>query len=76
MSSIKINDIAPAGADLLLDSEGYLDDLTDNELGSVNGQTLTLSVSIGPSYSWSYSQGSWSRGVTLSVSIGPSVSLP
>ena len=76
MSSIKINDIAPAGADLLLDSEGYLDDLTDNELGSVNGQTLTLSVSVSGGYSWSRGRGSWSRGWTISVSVGPSVSLP
>lgn len=76
MSSIKINDIAPAGADLLLDSEGYLDDLTDNELGSVNGQTLSLSLSLSGGYSYTVSRGSFSRGWSISVSGGVSVSVP
>lgn len=37
MASIKISDLRPSGFDLLGDSESFLDDLSDNDLATMNG---------------------------------------
>jgi hypothetical protein len=37
MASIKISDLRPSGLDLFGDSESYLDDLSDNDLATING---------------------------------------
>lgn len=37
MSTIKISDLRPTGSELFSDSEGYMSDLGDNELGAING---------------------------------------
>jgi hypothetical protein len=37
MASIKISDLRPSGFDLLGDSESFLDDLSDNDLATING---------------------------------------
>lgn len=37
MASIKISDLAPAGANLFQDSESFLHELTEQEVGSVLG---------------------------------------
>jgi hypothetical protein len=44
MANINISDLRPTGADLFSDSEGYMNDLNDNELGTVNGGILTSPV--------------------------------
>jgi hypothetical protein len=37
MANIKISDLNPAGSDLLRDSESYMNELGDGELGTING---------------------------------------
>ena len=37
MATIAISDLRPAGSDLFLDSESFLNDLTDGELNSTHG---------------------------------------
>ncbi|GCA77614.1 hypothetical protein MiTe_04470 [Microcystis aeruginosa NIES-2520] len=41
MANITISELRPAGADLLFDSESFLDYLNDNELYSVSGGATT-----------------------------------
>ncbi len=43
MANINISDLRPAGADLFLDSESYLNDLTQGEIeGVVGGKLVTV----------------------------------
>jgi len=44
VATINISDLRPTGADLFSDSEGYMNDLSDSELGTVNGGILTSPV--------------------------------
>jgi hypothetical protein len=37
MASIKISDLRPSGLDLFGDSESFLNDLSDNDLATING---------------------------------------
>ncbi|MBW4656498.1 MAG: hypothetical protein KME20_26150 [Kaiparowitsia implicata GSE-PSE-MK54-09C] len=37
MASILVNDLRPAGSDLLLDQESFLTDLSDELTGDING---------------------------------------
>jgi hypothetical protein len=37
MANIDISDLRPAGADLFLDSESYLNDLTEGEMTNILG---------------------------------------
>ncbi len=37
MATINNSDLRPTGFDLLFDSEGYMDELDDNELESIHG---------------------------------------
>lgn len=37
MASIKISNLCPAGSELFEDSESFMTELVDNELGSING---------------------------------------
>ena len=37
MGNINISDLRPAGADLFLDSESYLNDLTEGEMTNIDG---------------------------------------
>ncbi|WP_196797185.1 hypothetical protein [Trichodesmium erythraeum] len=37
MANINISDLSPAGADLFLDSESYLNDLTEGEMTNTLG---------------------------------------
>lgn len=39
MASIKISNLYPAGSELFKDSESFMTELVDNELGSINGGT-------------------------------------
>ena len=42
MSNINISDLRPAGADLFLDSESYLNDLTEGEMINIGGAGWSL----------------------------------
>ena len=56
MSTIKISDLHPAGSDLFSDSEGFINDLDDGEIGAIQGGIWTLVLrSIVVSVSVSYS---------------------
>ena len=37
MANITISDLRPAGFDLFADPENYVSELSDNELGTING---------------------------------------
>lgn len=37
MATIEISDLHPAGSDLFIDSESFLNDLNADELGDING---------------------------------------
>ena len=41
MANINISDLSPAGADLFLDSESYLNDLTEGEMTNTLGGVCT-----------------------------------
>lgn len=60
MASIKVHDLNPvAGAELFRDSESFLNELTDEELGVQGGrQASTFSFTISITYSYSVS---WTR---------------
>ncbi|NEU78036.1 hypothetical protein [Nostoc sp. UIC 10630] len=48
MATINISDLHPAGSDLFSDSEGYMNDLGDNEFDSIYGGLLpALLFSVG-----------------------------
>lgn len=47
MASISVQDLLPAGTDLLLDRESFLTDLSDELTRDVNGG-LTFTVTISP----------------------------
>lgn len=42
MASIKISNLCPAGSELFKDSESFMTELVDSELGSINGGTGIL----------------------------------
>jgi len=42
MASIKISELPPVGADLFQDGESFLDNLRDDEIGSIRGGNLHL----------------------------------
>ena len=44
MANINISDLRPAGADLFLDSESYLNDLTEGEMLVTGGQRASQHV--------------------------------
>ena len=45
MANISISDLRPAGADLFLDSESYLNDLTEQEMmGTLGGLALASEI--------------------------------
>lgn len=46
MASIKINELRPAGSELFQDSESFLNELTNEELGTVEGGLLSLTLTI------------------------------
>ncbi|WP_138499837.1 hypothetical protein [Nostoc sp. PA-18-2419] len=64
MATIKIFDLHPAGSELFLDSESYLNDLTDDELNSTQGGLSPLTISSwwcagAIAYSVTYAWGRW-----------------
>ncbi|MDV2998348.1 MAG: hypothetical protein N4J56_008053 [Chroococcidiopsis sp. SAG 2025] len=42
MASIQISNLYPAGSELFKDSESFMTELFDNEIGSINGGIRTL----------------------------------
>ncbi|HYX14225.1 MAG TPA: hypothetical protein VE944_07635 [Nostoc sp.] len=46
MATINISDLHPTGSELFSDSENYMSELGDNELGSVKGGTATPAIPI------------------------------
>ena len=46
MANINISDLSPAGADLFLDSESYLNDLTEGEMTNTLGGMLPIIAAI------------------------------
>jgi hypothetical protein len=42
MASIKISDLRPSDFDSFVDSESFLNDLSDNDLATINGGFLHL----------------------------------
>lgn len=57
MASIKIHDLNPAGSELFHDSESFLNELTDEELGVEGGLasvTVTVTLTVTVSWSWTW----------------------
>ena len=46
MATIEISDLHPAGSDLFIDSESFLNDLNANELGDINGGGLPATTTV------------------------------
>ena len=42
MASIKISELRPAGSELFQDSESFLNELSEREMGSLEGGALTV----------------------------------
>ncbi|WP_414570465.1 hypothetical protein [Nostoc sp. CCY 9925] len=53
MATIKIHDLSPAGSELFQDSESFLNELTDEELG-VNGGLRIASVTVTVTVTWTW----------------------
>lgn len=54
MSSIKVNDLSPAGSELFQDDESFMNELTNDELGSVQGGLLSLTLTLTVTVSWTW----------------------
>jgi hypothetical protein len=46
MATIKISDLHPAGSDLFSDSEGYMNELGEGEIGSIQGGIVPIVASL------------------------------
>lgn len=66
MSNIKVNDLKPTGADLFTDSEGFMDELSNDELEQTMGglnlvafpaQGYRLNKAIQFNYTYQYTTG-------------------
>ncbi|MFN6478189.1 hypothetical protein [Nostoc sp. DedQUE07] len=44
MATINISDLRPTGSNLFSDSEGYMDDLLDSDIGAIKGGLVGLIV--------------------------------
>ena len=44
MAKINVSNLHPVGSDLFFDSENYISELSDNELGTINGGIAASSV--------------------------------
>jgi len=44
MAKINVSNLNPVGSDLFFDSENYISELSDNELGTINGGIAASSV--------------------------------
>jgi hypothetical protein len=44
MASIQVLDLRSAGSELLMDSEGFLDELGNGELDSINGGLTAIAI--------------------------------
>ncbi len=60
MATINIYDLRPAGSDLFSDSEGYMNELGDGELDSINGGSSPFCVV-------------WSIRISVAVSLAASI---
>ena len=47
MANITISDLRPAGFDLFADPENYVSELSDNELGTINGGVVPTPIVTG-----------------------------
>jgi hypothetical protein len=61
MANIKISDLSPAGSQFFQDSESFLGDLTEDELGirgglqdAIASVSVTVTVTLTVSWSWSW----------------------
>jgi hypothetical protein len=46
MASIKISDLLPSDFDMFGDAESFLDDLSDNDLATINGGRNDIEITI------------------------------
>ncbi len=46
MASIKISELRPAGVELFQDSESFLNEIGEQEMGITGGYTVAISVSV------------------------------
>jgi hypothetical protein len=46
MASIKISDLRPSDFDSFVDSESFLNDLSDSDLATINGGRISVSIEI------------------------------
>ena len=46
MASIKISELRPAGSELFQDSESFLNELSDREMGAIEGGIRVIGVSL------------------------------
>jgi len=44
MAEINVSNLHPVGSDLFSDSENYISELNDNEVGTINGGLVNVSV--------------------------------
>ena len=56
MSSIKVNDLSPAGSELFQDYESFMNELTNEELGSIQGgiYTPTSYITFPLTFTWTW----------------------
>jgi hypothetical protein len=58
MAHIKISDLSPAGSQFFQDSESFLGDLTEDELGirgGLNDAVASISITVTLTVSWTWS---------------------
>ncbi|MEA5581002.1 hypothetical protein VB620_06565 [Nodularia harveyana UHCC-0300] len=59
MANIAISDLRPAGSELFMDSESYLNDLTDAEMMNTKGASSLVCITIGIAISVHGSKKGW-----------------
>jgi hypothetical protein len=67
MANIKISDLSPAGSGFFQDSESFLGDLTEDELGirgGLNNAVASVSITVTLTVSWTWS---WTFEVAQAV---------
>jgi lactobin A/cerein 7B family class IIb bacteriocin len=66
MASIQVLDLRSAGSDLLMDSEGFLNELGNDELDSINGGLTPIAI-WGIAVTSQYVIGAMASGAVVSV---------
>ncbi|MDF5706646.1 MAG: hypothetical protein PUP90_02920 [Nostoc sp. S4] len=70
MATIKISDLRPAGSDFFMDSESYLNELTDEELSLTHGGSTPWCIALGVTIAVTVCSCAWQLSIYLGRKLG------